>query len=83
MGMKFIIFSRPGCPFCDDAQSLLEKKNKNFKVVNFNLDQAEILKEIQDMYGWKTVPMVFKREKNDIGFIGGHSDLVEFLEKGE
>ena len=78
--MRFIVFVRSGCPFCDMAQDLLDKKNKNFKVVNFNSDQTLILEEIKDLYDWKTVPMIFKREKSDIEFIGGYSDLVEFFE---
>ena len=78
--MKFVVFRRDNCPFCDSAVDFLKEKNKDFKIVDFNDDQITILKEIQDMYNWKTVPMIFRREGNDIKFIGGYSDLVEFLE---
>tara|TARA_Y100000310_G_scaffold133860_1_gene132820 strand:+ start:338 stop:592 length:255 start_codon:yes stop_codon:yes gene_type:complete len=78
--MRFVVFIRRGCPFCINAENTLREKNKDFKIVDFNDDQITILKEIQDMYNWKTVPMIFRREGNDIKFIGGYSDLVEFLE---
>jgi len=78
--VRFVVFIRRDCPFCINAENTLREKNKDFKIVDFNDDQITILKEIQDMYNWKTVPMIFRREGNDIKFIGGYSDLVEFLE---
>ena len=55
-------------------------KNLNYKIVNFSDDQTELLSEIKDAYSWPTVPMIFRREKNEIEFIGGYTDLEKILD---
>ena len=80
--MKYVMFSKSTCPFCSQAQELLEKSNKNYKIVDFKEPQQELLQEIKDAYDWPTVPMVFElRSGSDIKFIGGYSDLVSYFEQ--
>ena len=79
---RYIVYVRDNCPFCVKAQELLELNNLNYKIVNFAPDQAELLSEIKSAYNWPTVPMVFCREKNEIQFVGGYTDLVKFLNDG-
>ena len=78
--MNYIVYVRDNCPFCVKAEELLNIKNLNYKIVNFSDDQTELLSEIKDAYSWPTVPMIFRREKNEIEFIGGYTDLEKILD---
>ena len=78
--MNYIVYVRGNCPFCVKAEELLNTKNLNYKIVNFSDDQTELLSEIKDAYSWPTVPMIFRREKNEIEFIGGYTDLEKILD---
>ena len=78
--MNYIVYVRGDCPFCVKAEELLNIKNLNYKIVNFSDDQTELLSEIKDAYSWPTVPMIFRREKNEIEFIGGYTDLEKILD---
>ena len=78
--MNYIVYVRDNCPFCVKAEKLLNTKNLNYKIVNFSDDQTELLSEIKDAYSWPTVPMIFRREKNEIEFIGGYTDLEKILD---
>lgn len=78
--INYIIYVKGNCPFCVKAQELLQLKNLNHKVVSFNDNQQSLLSEIKTAYNWPTVPMIFRREKNDIEFIGGYTDLEKFLD---
>ncbi len=78
--MNYIVYVRDNCPFCVKAEELLNAKNLNYKIVNFSADQTQLLSEIKDAYGWTTVPMIFRREKNEIEFIGGYTDLEKILD---
>ena len=78
--MRYVLFIKESCPFCVKAQDLLVSKEKNFKIVNFEADQNDILKEIKDACSWPTVPMAFEvDDMKQIKFIGGYSDLLEHL----
>ena len=77
--MRYILFVRADCPFCTKAQALLGENDLEYKVVDFKPSQDSILNEIKDAYEWSTVPMVFKRDGSSTNFIGGYTDLVEYL----
>ncbi len=78
--MRYILFTREECTFCIKAITLLEEKKLRYSIINFDFDQIDILNEIKKAYDWKTVPMIFAREENQIEFIGGFSDLKERLD---
>ena len=77
--MKYILFIKESCSYCQMASQLLEEKGVNYKTVIFEEEQESVLTEIKDVYGWKTVPMVFYKNGNLTKFIGGYTDLVELL----
>ena len=80
--MRYVLFTKDNCPYCEKAQNLLEKHEKNFKVVNFEEGQEDILQKIKDSCKWKTVPMIFEVSNNtEINFIGGFTDLSNSLEE--
>jgi len=78
--MRYILFVKDECPFCVKAVELLGQKEKPYSLVQFDEDQREVLKEIKEAYSWSTVPMVFFRDGQDIKFIGGYTDLQQWLE---
>tara|TARA_A100001515_G_scaffold104083_2_gene84734 strand:- start:123 stop:365 length:243 start_codon:yes stop_codon:yes gene_type:complete len=77
--VNYIVYVRDSCPYCVKAEELLKTKNLNYKIVNFSTSQTELLSEIKDAYNWSTVPMIFRRSKNDIEFVGGFTDLEKLL----
>jgi glutaredoxin len=69
---EFILFTRDGCKWCDEAKSLLLRQGhtyQEFRVIN-NPD-------IVGAFGFKTVPQVFHGTK----YIGGFTDLRTYIEK--
>ena len=44
--MRYVVFAKESCPYCVKTVELLEDKEQNFKVVNFEADQTKILGEI-------------------------------------
>tara|TARA_Y100000034_G_scaffold132209_1_gene194647 strand:+ start:630 stop:881 length:252 start_codon:yes stop_codon:yes gene_type:complete len=77
--MRYIIFAKETCFYCIQTQKLLDDREKKYKIINFSAEQEGILNEIKNVCDWKTVPMVFCREGNNIQFIGGYTDLVKCL----
>jgi len=78
--MKYVLFIKETCPYCVQAQELLEKHEANFKLVKFEEDQKKILQEIKAAYEWDTVPMIFQvTDHAIINFIGGYTDLEKHL----
>tara|TARA_Y100000310_G_C20213914_1_gene592644 strand:- start:233 stop:448 length:216 start_codon:yes stop_codon:yes gene_type:complete len=66
------------CSFCKKVIKLLKENNQNFSILNLK-KRPKVLKELKEIYDWKTVPMVFHRQANKIEFIGGFTDLSERL----
>ena len=81
--MRYILFSREQCPYCTAAIDLLEENNLRYDVVDFKINQGDVLDAIKVAVQWPTVPMVFSREGNDIKLIGGYTDLKKSLEEDE
>ena len=78
--MRYILITREGCPYCSMAVDLLKEEGLEHNVVNFKHNQTDMLSEIKKAHDWKTVPMIFAREGNNIEFIGGYTDLKERME---
>ena len=55
--MKFRLYTKNGCPYCQAAISLLAENQKEFEC--YALDkQPKLLTEIKNTYQWQTVPIV-------------------------
>tara|TARA_R110002110_G_scaffold334549_4_gene545475 strand:- start:2020 stop:2226 length:207 start_codon:yes stop_codon:yes gene_type:complete len=62
--------------------ALLAEREKDFEC--YGLDrQPELLNEIQTTYNWRTVPVVIEITAGQEKFIGGFTDLKEYLNKGK
>lgn len=67
------IFTKPGCPFCSKARTLLEEKGYAFEEIVLGRDATMV--SVRAITGKSTVPQVF------IGgeYIGGSEDLEKYF----
>ena len=80
--MKFRLYTKSNCPYCHAAVQLLTESKKEFEL--YGLDkQPELLNEIQGTYNWRTVPVVVEITEGQEKFIGGFTDLKEYLSNGK
>ena len=80
--MKFKLYTKSSCPYCQSAQLLLAENNISYECHSLD-DRPKLLMEIKDRYNWRTVPMVFEVTGGQEKFIGGFTDLQEYLSKGK
>ena len=79
--MKFRLYTKSDCPFCHAAVALLAEQEKEFEC--YSLDKKpELLSEIKGTYNWRTVPIVVEITEGKEKFIGGFTDLKQYLNKG-
>ncbi len=73
--MKFLIFTKYRCSYCDRAKILIEQKGYEYDSINIednnNLDL--LLKMNKNA---RTMPQIFIDDK----LIGGYTDLVKYFE---
>lgn len=80
--MKFRLYTKTNCPYCQMAIRLLAEHKKEFEC--YALDsKPELLTEIKKTYRWETVPVVVEITEGNEKFIGGFTDLQEYLLKGK
>ena len=80
--MNYEIISKASCPYCVAAIRLLEEKNLRYNLISVD-KQPTLLNEYKSRHNWGTVPMVFEIEDGHKRFIGGYTDLKEYLDKGK
>lgn len=74
-----LIYTKPGCPYCSTAKSLLDSKGADYTEIVASNDPAKKQEMIQRSGGRMTFPQVFIGEKH----IGGSDDLHALDRKGE
>ena len=80
--MKFRLYTKSSCPYCHMAVQLLAQEQKDFEC--YALDkQPELLSEIKNTYRWETVPLVIEITEGQEKFIGGYTELKEYLSTGK
>lgn len=81
--MPTIMFSKRGCPFCDQAKQAFNDIGHPISVLELDKlpeEQANAMQDhFQTLTGARTVPRVFVGHK----FIGGGTDVVRLAETGE
>ena len=80
--MKFRLYTKSNCPYCHAAVQLLSQHQKEFELYGVD-QQPELLNEIQSTYNWRTVPVVVEITEGQEKFIGGFTDLKEYLSNGK
>ena len=80
--MKFRLYTKTDCPYCQMAVRLLAEHQKEFECYALD-NQPKLLSEIKQTYRWETVPVVVEITEGQEKFIGGFDDLKEYLSKGK
>tara|TARA_B100001778_G_scaffold268874_1_gene230363 strand:+ start:162 stop:386 length:225 start_codon:yes stop_codon:yes gene_type:complete len=74
--MKFLVFTKYRCSYCDRAKSLIEQKGYEYESINIEEDNNIDLLLEKNKYA-RTMPQIFINDK----LIGGYSELVKFFEE--
>ncbi len=74
--MKFLVFTKNRCSYCDRAKDLIVQKGYEYESINIEVDNnIDILLE-KNKYA-RTMPQIFINDK----LIGGYVDLVKYFEE--
>ncbi len=74
--MKFTVYSKEGCPYCDKVKKVLELTNMQFVV--YTLDEDFTRDQFYAEFGeGSTFPQVICDDKK----IGGSVDTIKFLKE--
>lgn len=85
--MKFTVYSKPNCPYCDQAKALLESKGFEFDVVNLDVGQTkeagqayiernDLLAKIPNA---RTMPQIVREDSTSAVVIGGFTELKNHI----
>ena len=79
----YIVYGLNKCKFCIIAKNLLKINNLDFIYRNLDTKSGKIPKYLKKMVpeNHNTVPVIFYKNKSNIKFIGGASDLYFYLNK--
>ena len=72
----FVVYSKPGCPSCDNAKKLIAINGDVYveNVIGRDVSREEFMEMFPSV---KTVPYILEQ---DAGAVGGYTDLVEWYE---
>ena len=73
--MKFLIFTKYRCSYCDRAKILIEQKGYEYDSINI-VDNNNIDLLLKMNKNARTMPHIFIDDK----LIGGYTDLVKYFE---
>jgi len=79
---EYILYIKNACPYCQMAMALLGNNNRIYRSLALD-DHQNVLEGIKDLYDWRTVPMVFKKNSNEYRLLGGYDDLIKHLRDEE
>ena len=69
---KVLIYTKKLCGYCNEAKTLLDKKNQSYEEIN--IDKVAGVKDyLMNLTAWDTVPQIFINDK----FIGGYEELYK------
>jgi len=74
--MKFLIFTKYRCSYCDRAKTLIEQKGYEYESINIEDDNNIDILLKKNKYA-RTMPQIFINDK----LIGGYTDLVKYFEE--
>jgi len=72
------MFVKKRCKHCTGAKKLLEERDLAHVITHMD-GAPEALDELKEMCQWKTVPIIFEITGNQEMFVGGYTDLEEYL----
>lgn len=74
--IKWTVYSKNNCPYCEKAKFALKAANEEFVVKNINDDPEYFTELMERNPAARTMPQIYK--ENDL--IGGYDNLVTYLE---
>jgi glutaredoxin len=82
--LPVLIYSKPGCSFCEKAKDFLESHDIPFDELELNQDVSlskydMYVTHLKSTTGHKTFPFIFVGDK----FIGGYDDMIESYNMGQ
>lgn len=86
--MKYFVYSKPNCTYCDQAKALLESKGLDFEVIMLDVGQPkeqgmqyiprdELLMIFPNA---RTMPQINRRDGNVSSYVGGFMELKNELD---
>lgn len=77
MSKIFVVYSKPGCPSCDNAKKLIATNGDTYleNVIGRDVSREEFMEMFPSV---KSVPLILEEE---VGTIGGFTDLVEWYKE--
>lgn len=77
--MSFTIYGKPTCGYCTKAKQLLDEYNRTYiyREVGGQVTKEQL--EVLVGAPVKTVPQIFVSEDGISRYIGGYTELVEYL----
>ena len=78
--MKFTVYSKDGCPFCDRIITVLGRLSYDYEVLKLNTNFNK--EEFYDKFGHgSTFPQVIYEGPDGQRHLGGCQDTVKFLQE--
>lgn len=85
--MKVMMYTKPACPFCDQAKALLRAREVQYDVVNLDVGQKKEpgetyipVAEFKSAYPTqRTVPFILRVDEDSVNPIGGYPELQRYL----
>lgn len=74
-----VLYTKPGCPYCFAAMSLLKKKGVDYTEIVASNDPAKKAEMVEKSGGAATFPQIFIDGKH----VGGSDDIHALDRKGE
>ncbi len=74
-----VLYTKPGCPYCSAALSLLKRKGADFTEIVASNDPAKKAEMVKKANGKSTFPQIFIDGKH----VGGSDDLHALDGRGE
>jgi thioredoxin reductase (NADPH) len=75
---SILMYTKPTCPFCEQAKELLRRKGQTWRELDIEADAA-LRDEMVERTRRKTVPQIFIGERH----VGGYDDLAALEAAGE
>jgi glutaredoxin 3 len=84
---RYTVYSKPACPFCDQAKSLLEAKGLQYDVINLDVGQPKVEGQkyisredlLTKIPTARTMPQIFMEDTDVAIHIGGFTELKKSL----
>ncbi len=82
--IRFFLYGRDTCPFCSHAEDYFMAAGKEYYYHNY-VEEPDEIERCKDFYGHPTVPIIVANNKKTgkSFFIGGYTDLMEYIEKND